>query len=253
MGITFDFAGQAALVTGGSSGLGEAIALGLAKAGANVAVLGRDEVRLARVRDAIAAEGVEALSLRADVRRREDVRTSTRKTLERFGKIDILVNSAGVFRNAPAIETTDEEWDDTLATNLTGTFLYCREVGKSMAEKGYGRIVNLASVDAFTAVPTEVGYCVSKAGVVALTRVFAVELVKSGVHVNAVAPCDFDTPMVAEYMGVPENLAATLAGVPVERIGKPAELVPAVLYLASPEASMVVGHTLMVDGGRTII
>ncbi|MGD9764465.1 MAG: SDR family NAD(P)-dependent oxidoreductase [Candidatus Binatia bacterium] len=253
MAITFNFSGQTALVTGATSGIGEAVALGLAKAGANVAVVGRDETRLARVRDAIAAEGVGALGLRADVRRREDVRSSTKATLDRFGQIDILVNSAGIVRFVPAIETSDDDWDDTIATNLTGTFLYCREVGKAMAHRGYGRIVNIASVDAFNAVPTEVAYCASKAGVVAITKVFAVELVKSGVHVNAVAPCDFDTPMVAEYMSVPENLAATLAGVPVGRIGKLSELVPAVLYLASPEASMVVGHTLLVDGGRTII
>jgi NAD(P)-dependent dehydrogenase (short-subunit alcohol dehydrogenase family) len=251
--ITFDFAGQTALVTGGSSGLGEAIALGLAKGGANVAIVGRDEKRLAKVREAIRGEGAEWLSIQADVRRRGDVRTSVEKTLDRFGQIDVLVNSAGIFRASPAIDTTDEEWDETLAVNLTATFLYCREVGKVMAARGYGRIVNLASVDALTAVPGEVAYCTSKSGVVGLTRVFAVELVKSGVHVNAVAPCDFDTPMVAEYMSVPENLAATLAAVPAGRIGKPAELVPAVLYLASREASMVVGHILVVDGGRTIV
>jgi NAD(P)-dependent dehydrogenase (short-subunit alcohol dehydrogenase family) len=251
--ITFDFAGQSALVTGGSSGLGEAIALALAKSGANVAVVGRDQTRLARVREAIAAHGVDGLALRADVRKRAEVRSSIQQALERFGKIDVLVNSAGVFRTAPAFDTSDEDWDDILATNLTATFLYCREVGRSMVERGYGRIVNIASVDAVNAVPTEAAYCVSKSGVVALTRVLAVEWVKSGVHVNAVAPCDFDTPAIAEYMSVPENLAATLAGVPVGRIGKPAELVPAVLYLASPEASMVVGHTLMVDGGRSII
>jgi len=253
MAIRYDFSGRVALVTGGSSGLGEAIALGFAEAGAQVVITGRNQTRLDAVRAAVATHGNRALAIKADLRRRDEIRESVRKTLDAFGKIDILVNSAGIFQTAPVLETADELWDEVLAVNLSGTFLYCREVAKSMVKASYGRIVNIASVDALTAVPGEVAYCVSKSGVVALTRVFAVELAKSGVHVNAVAPCDFDTPMVAEYLSQPGNLEATLSAVPAGRIGKPSELVPAVLYLASEEASMTVGHTLVVDGGRTII
>ena len=253
MPLKFDFSGQTALVTGGTSGLGEAIALGLAEAGANVAVTGRDKNRADGVAAAIRAKGVNGIGILADVRRPGDVKDSVAAVLKQFGKIDVLVNSAGVFRTCPAIELSDDEWEDMIGTNLKGTFLYCREAAPSMIANGYGKIVNLASTDSFVAVEGELGYCVSKAGVVALTRVLAVEWIKQGVYVNAVAPCDFETPLIAPYMQRPEYSSWTLGAIPIGRIGQPPELVPAVLYLCSPESSMVVGHTLAVDGGRTII
>jgi 2-deoxy-D-gluconate 3-dehydrogenase len=122
-----------------------------------------------------------------------------------------------------------------------------------MVEAGYGRIVNITSTDAFTAIPEEVAYCASKAAVVAMTQVMAIEWVKMGVNVNAVAPCDFDTPMIASAMADPNIAAALVGALPVGRIGRPEELIPAVLYLASPEAEMIVGHTLTIDGGRRIV
>jgi len=251
--VKFDLSGQTALITGGTSGLGAAIAEELAAAGANVAVTGRDAVKAKAVEASLRKKGADAIAIVADARRSGDVKASVSSTLERFGKIDILVNSAGVFRTCPALEMTDDEWDDIMNVNLRGTFLYCREVGRGMAEKGYGKIVNLASTDSFVAVDGELGYCVSKAGIVQLTKVLAVEWIKKGIYVNAVAPCDFETPLIAPYMARPEYRDWTLNAIPIGRIGQPKELVTAVLYLCSQDSSMVVGHTLVVDGGRTII
>lgn len=253
MAIKFDFKGQTALVTGGTSGLGATIAEALALAGADVCVTGRDESRGRKAESALAKSGGRSFFVASDVRNSQEVAASVRQTVERFGKIDILVNSAGVFRTCPALEMSDEEWDDMMAVNLRGTFLYCREVGKEMEKAGRGKIVNLASTDSFVAVDGELGYCVSKAGVVQLTKVLGVEWIKKGIHVNAVAPCDFETPLIAPYMARPEYRDWTLNAIPIGRVGQPKELVSAVLYLCSPDSSMVVGHTLVIDGGRTII
>jgi NAD(P)-dependent dehydrogenase (short-subunit alcohol dehydrogenase family) len=251
--ISFNFTGQTALVTGGYSGLGRTVAFAFAEAGANVAIVGRDPVRTNEMQQELSKIGCQALGIVADVRKPEDVKRAVASAMARFGKIEILVNSAGVFRNAPALKTSDEEWNDILATNLNGTFTFCREVGAHMVDAKYGRIVNITSTDAFTAIPEEVAYCASKAAVVAMTQVMAIEWIKSGVNVNAVAPCDFDTPMLAPAMADPATASWIVNALPVGRIGRPEEIIPAVLYLASPEAEMIVGHTLTIDGGRRVV
>ncbi len=253
MPISFNFAGQTALVTGGYSGLGRTLAFAFAEAGANVAIVGRDPDRTREMEVALTKLGCKALGVVADVRKPDQVKSAVASVKERFGKIEILVNSAGVFRMSPALKTSDEEWSDILATNLNGTFTFCREVGAHMVEAKYGRIVNIASTDAFTAIPEEVAYCASKSAVVAMTQVMAIEWIKSGVNVNAVAPCDFDTPMLAPAMADPATANWIVNALPIGRIGQPEEIVPAVLYLASPEAEMIVGHTLTIDGGRRVV
>lgn len=254
MAITFDFTGQVVLVTGGYSGLGKTVALAFADFGAEaVVIVGRNRERCQAMEAELAAKGVKAAGIAADVRKSAEIKVAVAEALKRFGKIDVLVNSAGIFRMAPALETSDEEWQDVLDTNLTGPFIFCREVGAAMIEKGYGRIVNIASTDAISAIPDEVAYCSSKSALVAMTRVMAVEWVKKGVNVNTVSPSDFATPMTAPFLSDPAVLAAQMAGAPVGRVGRPEEIIPVVLYLASPEAEMVVGHNFAIDGGRSII
>ena len=253
MPISFNVSGQTALVTGGYSGLGRTLAFAFAEAGANVAIVGRDPARTREMQDELSKLGCNALGVVADVRKPDEVKAAVATVMSRFGKIEVLVNSAGVFRSAPALKTSDEEWSDILATNLNGTFTFCREVGGHMVEAKYGRIVNITSTDAFTAIPEEVAYCASKSAVVAMTQVMAIEWIKSGVNVNAVAPCDFDTPMLAPAMADPATANWIINALPVGRIGRPEEIIPAVLYLASPEAEMIVGHTLTIDGGRRVV
>lgn len=251
--VTFDLSGASAIVTGGTSGLGEAIAKGLAESGASVMVVGRDAGRGKQVVAQMKKSGAKAVLHLADVTQAAQVGKAVDAALKEFGKIDILVNSAGVFRTAPALDLTEAEWDSIMDINTKGTFLFSQKVARHMVPRGSGKIVNVASTDSFVGVAGELAYCASKGAIVQMTRVMAVEWIKQGVYVNAVAPCDFATPLLAPFLDDPAYREWTLQAIPIGRVGQPAELVAAVLYLCSPASNMVVGHTLMVDGGRTII
>ncbi len=251
--VTFDFSGSSAFVTGATSGLGEAIALGLAEAGASVAVVGRDAKRGAAVVDAIEQRGARASLHLADITEGAAVKKAVDDALAQHGKLDILVNSAGVFRTCPVVDLSDDEWDAIMDVNVKATFLVCREVGRHMIARGSGKVVNLASTDSFVGVAGQLAYCASKGAIVQMTRVMAIEWIKHGVYVNAVAPCDFATPLIQPFLDDPAYREWTLQAIPIGRVGQPSELVAAVLYLCSPVSSMVVGHTLVVDGGRTVI
>ncbi len=172
---------------------------------------------------------------------------------ERLGRIDILVNAAGVFLTGPAEQLSDEEWDRVMKVNVYGTFYVCRAVGRLMIAQGAGKIINFSSTDAYLGVPGQPVYCASKGAVNQLTRVLAVDWIKHGINVNAIGPCDFDTPMIAPYLDTEEYRSWILDALPVGRVGQPQEIVGAAVYLASAASDMVVGHTLMVDGGRTVI
>lgn len=245
----FSLGGKRALVTGGSRGLGEVIAVGLAEAGADVAVAGRSGPDLERVARRIQELGQKAVVVRADVTRVQDVQRMVAEAEEQLGPLHILVNNAGVNLPGPALEVTEDEWDLVLDTNLKGLFFTAQAVARRMVERRYGRIVNMASQMGFVGFYFRAAYCASKAGVVNLTRVLAVEWAPYGVTVNAVAPTFVETAMTRSMLEDPWFREEVLRRIPMGRLADPQDVVGAVLYLASDAAAMVTGHTLLVDGG----
>lgn len=249
----FGLSGKRAFVTGATSGIGAEAARTLGRAGAAVVISGRDEERAERVAATLRESGIECDVALGDLARPGEASRLGREVLERHGRIDILVNSAGIFLRAAAENTPDEVWRQTMAVNVDATFELCREIGGAMIEAGAGKIVNVASTDGMVGVPEQAAYCASKGAIVQLTRTLGVEWIKHGVNVNAVGPCDVDTPMIAEALGEDEYREWILEAIPAGRVAQPAEICGAILYLASPASDMVVGHTLMVDGGRISI
>ena len=251
----FGLEGSTAVVTGATSGLGAASAVGLARAGAKVIVSGRDRQRgelvVAEIADSGAAADAE-LEL-ADVSDSAEAVAFAERVLERHGPVDILVNAVGVFARGDAVDLTVADWEAVSRTNVTSTFLLCQRFGRAMIERGRGKIVNFSSTDGFLGVPEQLAYNVSKGAIVQLTRTLGAEWVRHGVNVNAVAPCDFATPMIAPYLDTQEYRDWILDAIPAGRVGQPEEIVGAVLFLASRASDMVAGHNLLVDGGRTVI
>jgi gluconate 5-dehydrogenase len=251
----FGLEGSTAVVTGATSGLGAASAVGLARAGAKVIVSGRDRQRgelvVAEIADSGAAADAE-LEL-ADVSDAAQAVAFAERVLERHGPVDILVNAVGVFMRGDAVDLTVADWEALSRTNVTSTFLLCQRFGRAMIERGRGKIVNFSSTDGFLGVPEQLAYNVSKGAIVQLTRTLGAEWVRHGVNVNAVAPCDFATPMIAPYLDTQEYRDWILDAIPAGRVGQPEEIVGAVLFLASRASDMVAGHNLLVDGGRTVI
>jgi NAD(P)-dependent dehydrogenase (short-subunit alcohol dehydrogenase family) len=239
---SFDLHGQVALVTGASRGIGHDLALALAHAGAHV-------VAGARSIGEFEEEGIHAVEL--DVRERGSVDGAVASAIERFGKLDVLVNNAGLGTNHDALDATEEEWDELMAVNLKGAFLACQAAGRHMVERGYGRIVNISSQAAAVGLRRHAAYSASKAGLEGLTRVLAVEWAPHGVTVNAAAPTFIRTPGTAERLDDPAFLEDVLARIPVGRVGSTTEVAAAVIFLASPAASLITGAVLPVDGGWT--
>jgi NAD(P)-dependent dehydrogenase (short-subunit alcohol dehydrogenase family) len=237
----FDLDGHTALVTGASRGIGHDIALALAHAGATT---------LAGVRPGSSGpEGIDAVEL--DLLDVKSVRGGIDEAIERVGRLDILVNNAGVGTNHDALDATEEEWDELLDVNLKGLFFCCQATGRHMVDRGYGRIVNMSSQAGSVGIARHAAYCASKGGVEQLTRVLALEWAPHGVTVNAVAPTFIRTPGTAERLDRPEFLADVLERLPVGRVGTTTDVAGAVIYLASPAASLVTGTVLVVDGGWT--
>jgi len=245
----FSLEGKVAVVIGGTSGIGLALSLGLADAGADVVASARRQQQVDETAAAIEAKGRKTLRLASDVSDRASLEKLLAATLEKFGKVDILVNCAGKIKRTPTLTQPEEEWTDIVNTNLTGTLRGCQIFGKSMLERGCGRIINISSLNAFAALTEVAAYAASKAGVASLTRSLAVEWSKKGVTVNAVAPGVFRTALNADLLDNSPRGKELLMRTPMGRFGKTEEVVGAVLYLASDASSFVTGQTIVVDGG----
>ena len=240
-----------ALVTGASRGIGRDLCRALAAAGATVAAAARDEATLDELCDELTDAGATAVPVVLDVTDVAAVRAAVDGVVERFGRLDVLVNNAGIGWNAPALEVTEDHWDDLMAVNLRGLFFCCQAAGRVMVEQGAGRIVNMSSQAGLVGIPDHAAYSASKGGVNLLTKVLALEWASSGVTVNAVAPTFIRTPGTAERLDQPEFLEDVLSRIPVGHVGTTSDVAGAVIYLASPAAGLVTGHVLVVDGGWT--
>ena len=245
----FSLEGKLAVVTGGTSGIGRALSLGLADAGADVIATARRQQQVDETAAEIEARGRQTLRAASDVGDRDSLEKLLAAALERFGKVDILVNCAGIIKRTPTLDLPEADWTNILNVNLTGTLRACQVFGRKMLERGYGRIVNIASLNSFVALSEVAAYAASKAGVASLTRSLAVEWSKKGVTVNAVAPGVFRTDLNAQLLDSTPRGQELLMRTPMGRFGKTEELVGAVVYLASDSASFVTGQILVVDGG----
>ncbi len=245
----FSLEGKTAVVFGGTSGIGRALSLGLADAGADVVASARRQEHVDATAAEIERRGRQTLRLRSDVCNRSSLEQLLAASLQHFGKVDILINCAGTIKRTPALTMPEGEWTDIVNTNLTGTLRACQIFGKHMLERGYGRIVNIASLNSFVALSEVAAYAASKSGVVSLTRSLAVEWSKKGVTVNAIAPGVFRTALNADLLDSTPRGQELLMRTPIGRFGRTEELVGAAVYLCSDAASYVTGHTLIVDGG----
>ena len=245
----FSLEGKVAVVTGGTSGIGRALSLGLADAGADVIATARRKEQVDDTASEIETRGRKTLRMASDVGDRGTLETLLAAVLERFNKVDILVNCAGMIKRTPTLDLPEAEWTNILNTNLTGTLRACQVFGRHMLERGYGRIINIASLNSFVALSEVAAYAASKAGVASLTRSLAVEWSKKGVTVNTVAPGVFRTDLNAQLLDSTPRGQELLMRTPMGRFGKTEELVGAVVYLASDSASFVTGQILVVDGG----
>lgn len=245
-------AGSVALVTGAGKGLGRAIALGLARAGADVALLARTRADLEAAAGEVQALGRRALAAPADATRSDQVDAAVAQAIARFGQIDVLVHAAGGSLRKPSVDITDEEWDRVIEANLSSTFKVCRAVGRHMLERGRGSIINIASTAGVRGRAGNAPYSAAKAGVINLSRALAMEWAGRNVRVNVLAPGRFLTPLTQAEMEVPEKYAAFVRQVPLGRIGRPEELQDIAVWLASDASSYVTGSTITLDGGQTL-
>jgi NAD(P)-dependent dehydrogenase (short-subunit alcohol dehydrogenase family) len=248
---SFDLDGQVALVTGASRGIGRDLVLALAHAGANVVAAGRSLADVVGVAEEARGDGGQAEAVELDLRDHTSIDRAVDECVARAGRLDILVNNAGLGTNHDAVDATEEEWDELFAVNVRGLFFACQSAGRQMIAQRSGRVVNMASQAGLVGIPRHAAYSASKGAVIALTRVLALEWAPFGITVNSVAPTFIRTPGTAERLDQPEFLADVLERLPVGRVGTTTDVAGAVIYLASPAASLVTGTVLVVDGGWT--
>ena len=244
-----DLAGRVAVVIGGTSGIGRAIALGLAAAGADVVSTGRRSEQVDAVASEIEALGRRSLRKTTDQTNPVQIKELLAACVVAFGNVDILVNAAGKTKRTATLTVSESEWQDIFDTNLTGMLRCCQVFGAHMIERKYGRIINIASLTSFVALHEVAAYSASKAGVLSLTRSLAVEWSKLGVNVNGIAPGVFRTDLNAKLLDGSPRGQELLMRTPMDRFGRTEELVGAAIYLASEAASFTTGHTIVVDGG----
>jgi len=248
----FGLGGRTALVTGAARGLGRAISLALAHAGADVALGLRDVKADSGLAAEIRTMGRKALPLQMDMRSKQQIFAAIDQTAKEFGRIDILVNNAGIAPDNPAEKVREEDFDETLAVNLKGTFFASQAAGRLMIQQKSGTIINMSSQAGFVALPTESIYCMTKAAIAHLTKCLAVEWGKYGITVNAVAPTFIHTPGTEGALSDPAFRADTVERIAaLHRIGEPMEVAGVVVFLASHAASLITGETILIDGGWT--
>ena len=248
----FDISGKVALITGGGGTLGTAIAKGLAAVGAHVAIADVNLETAEKTSSLIAEYGTQVVPIQVDVTDPVSVNAMVERVLEKFGRIDIFLNHAGINIRKPVVDYTPEEWDRVLDVNLKGVFLCAQAVGKVMLRQGRGRIINTASTLASVSQPLQAAYASSKGGIVQLTKVLAEEWAPYGINVNAIGPGYFETELTKKYLSDPAVRDLLLSKIPAKRFGVPDELVGTIIFLASEASSYVTGHTVYIDGGRLL-
>nr|WP_239565383.1 glucose 1-dehydrogenase [Brevibacillus fulvus] len=244
--------GKTAVITGAGRGIGRALARGLAEAGAQVAVVSRSQAQLDELVQEIEQAGGRAFAIAADITESGAPEQVVQATIEQFGGLHILVNNAGMNIRSKALDVTEEEWDRITALDLKAAFFMAQAAGKVMCEQKYGRIVNIASVGGLVALRTGVVYAASKAGVIQMTRVLALEWSKFGVCVNTIAPWYFRTPLTETLLNDPAYLQDILNRTPMGRIGELEDLIGPAIFLASDAAAYISGQTIAVDGGMSV-
>ncbi len=246
---TLNVENKVALVTGGSKGIGLAMAKGLAYYGADLVIVCRHQDEGEKAAQEIRDMGRRALALRADVTKKQDVEAMVAATIRKFGRIDILINNAGMNIRKLVVDYSEEDWDKVLTTNLKGIFLVAQAVGKVMLEQKRGKIINISSILGTIGMPYQVGYASSKGGINQLTKVLALEWASSNIQVNALAPAYIRTPMTTGWLTDTERYNNILASTPMGRIGEMSDLVGPVVFLASETSNFITGQILHVDGG----
>ena len=246
----FDLKGKTAFVTGASRGIGRGVAASLAEAGADVALIGRDVAALEETVKAVQGHGRRALALKTDVTSADSIEAAVAQTIKTFGRIDTLVCNAGVQRLKPFLDMKPDDWRSLISTNLEGAIMTMQAVGKGMVAQKSGSIITMSSIYSFVGAPWNSIYCMTKGGLAQLSKALAVEWARYNVRVNAICPGWIETDLTKPYMQDQKTVDAGLRQIPLRRFGKPEDIGPMAVYLASDEASFVTGQSYVIDGGQ---